>query len=124
MWSAVALRAVASTSWMNSKNSVLVVGRRVGRRAVELDVVVVVAVDDDPGLLVLGGPLWLSLAVIVNAPVGAGRSTMFLAVLVGLVEIAGLVGIVTDAVADHVSVASRRRRSSAAPSSLPLKSSR
>ena len=61
VWSACALRAVALTSWMNSKNSVLAAVGGVGCRAVELDVVVVGAVDDDPGLLVLDQALVVDL---------------------------------------------------------------
>ena len=79
--SAASLRGVPATSLMNSNFSVTgLVGVLVGQ-AIELRVVVVVAVDDQARLVVLDGALELIFVVIVHGPAGAARRTMFLALL-------------------------------------------
>ena len=65
----------------------------------------------------------MTFAVIVNVPVGAGRSTMFLAVLVVWYRSPAWVGIVSRP-PPTVSAESPRTTSQPAPSAVPLKSSR
>ena len=60
--------------------------------AAELREVVVVAVDHDPGLLVLGEPSKLSFAVAVHAPPGASRRTRFFGVVAAAVDVARRAG--------------------------------
>ena len=85
--SAASLRATALTSLMNSNFSSPAVAVR---DAAELREVVVVAVDHDPGLVVLGGALEVELRDRGPGAVGAVAHDQVLGVVAGLVDVARL----------------------------------